>query len=99
MVRRSLLAIRGQVLRLDHPWRASAKLAPFDDAMPDHSQRRHDAHIYAFCDGFERRLSPLGPLILAIDGNTMVIAKRADPSLSPAITASRRLAGTIEKPR
>src|SRR5215472_2711311 len=99
VARRSLLAIRGQVLRLDHPRRASAKLAPFDDAVPDHSQRRHDAHIDAFCDGFERHLSPLGPLTIAIDRNTMVTAKRADSCFSPAIAASSRLTGAIEKPR
>ena len=78
MVRGFLLAIRGQVLRLDYPRRAPAKLAPLDDAVPDHAQRCHDAHI----DDVRRRLkcylASFGPLALAIDGNAVVAAERAD---------------------
>src|SRR5215471_14211542 len=99
MARRFLLAIRGQVLRPDHPRRAPAQLAPWDDAAPNHAQRRHDAHMHASRCGFKRHLSPLGPLTFAINGNAMVTAERADPCLGPTIAASSRLAGTIEKPR
>src|SRR5215471_14351293 len=99
MARRFLLAIRGQVLRLDHPWRAPAQLAPWKDAALNHAQRRHDAHSHTLRCSFKRDLSPLDPFTFAIDGNTMVTAERADPCFSPAIAASSRLAGAIEKPR
>src|SRR5271165_5595564 len=99
VARRFLLAIRSQVLRLDYPRRAPAQLATLDDAVPDHAQRRHDAHIHDLCRRFQRHLAPLGPLALAMDGNAMVIAERADPCLGPAIAASGRLTDAIEKPR
>jgi len=96
VVRGFLLAIRGQVLRLNYPRRAPAKLAPLDDAVPDHAQRCHDAHI----DDLRRRLkcylASFGPLALAIDGNAVVAAERADPRLGPAIAAPGRLASAIE---
>src|ERR1700756_62423 len=87
------------VRRLDYPRRASTELAPFDDAAPNHAQRRHDAHIHGSRRRLKRHLSPLGPLTFAINGNAMVTAKRADPCLGPAIATSSRLAGAIEKPR
>ena len=99
MARGFLLAIRGQVLRFDYPRRASAHLAPSNDAAPNHAQRRHDAHVYALCHSLKRHLTPLGPLTVAVDGNTMVTAERADPCLGPTIAASSRLTGAIEKPR
>jgi hypothetical protein len=46
MTRRFLLAIRGQVLCPDYTRRTPARLAPFDNATPNHAQRRHDAHIH-----------------------------------------------------
>src|SRR6266404_9430143 len=94
-----LLTIRSHVLRLDHPRRAPAQLAPLDGAEPDHAQRRHHAHIHDLRRRFKRDLAPLGPLAFAMDSNAMVTAKRADPCLGPAIAASGRLAGAIEKPR
>src|SRR5215472_1226418 len=99
MTRRFLLAIRGQVLCLDYPRRAPAKLAPFDDAAPNHAQRRHDAHIHDLRRRLKRYLAPFGPLALAIDGNAVVAAERADPRLGPAIAAPGRLADAIEKAR
>src|SRR5215469_12729384 len=90
MARRFLLAIRGQVLRLDHPWRAPAQLAPWKDAALNHAQRRHDAHSHTLRCSFKRDLSPLDPFTFAIDGNTMVTAERADPCFSPAIAAPTR---------
>src|SRR5215471_18840113 len=91
MARRFLLAIRGQVLRLDHPWRAPAQLAPWKDAALNHAQRRHDAHSHTLRCSFKRDLSPLDPFTFAIDGNTMVTAERADPCFSPALAASSHL--------
>src|SRR6516225_7399214 len=99
MARRLLRAIRGQVRRLDYPRRAPTELAPLDDAAPNHAQRRHDAYIHDSRRRLKRHLSPLGPLTIAINGNAMVTAKRADPCLGPAIATSSRLAGAIEKPR
>src|SRR5258708_17353397 len=80
-------AIRSHVLHLDHPRRAPAQLAPLDDAAPNHAQRRHDAHIHDLRGRLKRYLGPLGPFALAIDGNAVVAAERADPRLGPAITA------------
>src|SRR5258708_36975578 len=94
-----LLSICGHVLRLDRPGCAPAKLAPLDDAMADHAQRRHDAHIHDLRRLFKRYLAPLGPLALAIDGNAVVAAERADPRLGPAVAAPGWLAGAIEEPR
>src|SRR6516164_8083636 len=99
MARRFLLAIGGQVVRVDYPRRTPAQLAPSDDAAPNHAQRRHDAYVHALRCSFKRHLSPLGPLAVTINGNAMVTAKRTDPCLGPAIAASSRLAGAIEKPR
>ena len=79
MARRLLRAIRGQVLHLDYPRRAAARLAPFDDAAPNHAQRRHNAHTYALCYSFKGQLSPRDPLAVAVDGNAMVTAERAHP--------------------
>src|SRR5262249_34540824 len=98
MTRCFLLAIRGQVLRLDYPRCTLAQLAPLDDAVPDHAQRRHDAHIHDLRRHLKCYLALLSPLALAIDGNAVVAAERADPCFSPAIAASSRLAGAIEKP-
>src|ERR1700730_12747374 len=47
----------------------------------------------------KRYLGPLGPFALAIDGNAVVAAERADPRLGPAVAAPGRLAGAIEEPR
>jgi|SRR6516165_7340664 len=99
MARRLLRAIRGQVLHLDYPRRAAARLAPFDDAAPNHAQRRHNAHTYALCYSFKGQLSPRDPLAVAVDGNAMVTAERAHPRFGPAIAAPGRLAGAIEEPR
>ena len=77
MARRLLRAIRGQVLHLDYPRRAAARLAPFDDAAPNHAQRRHNAHTYALFYSFKGQLSPRDPLAVAVDGNAMVTAERA----------------------
>src|SRR6266436_4499625 len=92
-------AIRSHVLHLDHPRRAPALLAPLDDAAPNHAQRRHDAHIHDLRRRLKRYLAPLGPFALAIDGNAVVAAERADPRLGPAITAPSWLARAIEEPR
>src|SRR5258708_30800963 len=94
-----LLPICGHVLRLDYPGRAPAELAPFDDAVADHAQCRHDAHFHDLCCGLKRYLAPLRPLALAIDGDAVVAAERANPRLGPAIAASGWLACTIEEPR
>src|SRR5215813_3300957 len=99
VARRSLLAIRGQVLRLDYPRRTPAQLAPFDDVAPNHAQRRHDAHIHDSRCRLKRYLAPLAPLALAIDGNAVVAAERAYARLGPAIATPGRLAGAIEEPR
>src|ERR1700731_2355953 len=47
----------------------------------------------------ERYLAPLGPLAVAIDGNAVVVAERADPRLGPAVAAPGWLSGAIEEPR
>src|SRR4051812_26161008 len=99
MTRRFLFAIRDQVLCLDHPRRAPAKLAPFNDTAPNHAQRRHDAHIHDLRRRLKCYLAPLGPLALSIDGNAVVAAERADPRLGPAVAAPGRLSGAIEEPR
>jgi len=83
MARRFLLAIGGQVVRLDYPRRTSAQLAASDDAAPNHAQRRHDAHIHNLRRRLERYLAPFGPLAFTIDGDAMVAAERADPRLGP----------------
>ena len=62
-------------------------------------RRRHDAHIHDLRHRLKRYLAPLGPLALAIDGNAVVAAERADPRFGPAVAAPGRLAGAIEKPR
>src|SRR5437868_2953938 len=94
-----LFPIRGHVLDLDHPWRASAKLASLYDAAPNHAQRRHDAHIHNLRRRFQAYLAPLGPLAIAIDGNAVVIAEGADPRFGPTVAATGRLSGAIEEPR
>ena len=94
-----MFAIRGQVLRLDDPRRTPAQLAPFDDAAPNHAQRRHDAHIHDSRRRLKRYLAPLSPLAFMIDGNAVEAAERAYPRLGPAIAAPGRLAGAIEEPR
>src|ERR1700757_5016385 len=99
MARRVLLAISGQILCPDYPRRTPAQLVPLDDAAPDHAQRRHDAHIHDLRRRLKRYLAPFGPFAFTIDGNAVVAAERADPSLGPAIAAPGRLAGAIEKPR
>src|SRR5215471_4376020 len=99
MTRRFLLAMRGEVLCRDYPRRAPAKLAPFNDAAPNHAQRRHDAHIHDTPRRLKRYLAPLAPLAFAIDANAVVAAERAYARLAPAIAAPGRLAGAIEKPR
>src|SRR6516225_2713645 len=99
MPRRFLLAIRGQVFRLDDPRRTPAQLAPFDDAALNHAQRRHEAHIHDLRRRLKRYLAPFRPLAFMMYGNAVVAAERADPSLGPAIAAPGWLAGAIEKPR
>src|SRR6478672_9260254 len=76
-----------------------AQLAPLDDAAPNHTQRRHYAHIHDLRRRLKRYLAPLGPFALAIDGNAVVAAERADPRLGPAVATPGRLAGAIEEPR
>src|SRR5436305_13111823 len=93
-----LFPIRGHVLDLDHPWRAPAKLAPLDNAAPNHAQRRHDAHIHDFRRRFQAYLAPLGPLAIAIDGNAVVIAERADPRFGPIGAATGWVSGPTEEP-
>src|ERR1700694_3787183 len=97
-MRRVLRAIRGRVFRLDHPRRAPAQLSSLDEPTLDQPKRRHDAHIDDLCRRLKRYLAPVGPLALAIDGNAMVAAERADPRLGPAVAAPGRLAGAIEEP-
>src|SRR5215472_5400484 len=99
MTRRFLLAIRGQVLRLDYPRRTPAQLAPFDDVAPNHAQRRHDAHIHDSRCRLKSYLAPLAPLALAIDGNAVVAAERAYARLGPAIATpgSRPAGGTAKE--
>src|SRR5215471_6057027 len=99
MTRRFLLAMRGEVLCRDYPRRAPAKLAPFDDAAPNHAQRRHDAHIHDSRRRLKRYLAPLGPLAFAIDGYAVMAAERAHARLGPAIAAPGRLASAIKKSR
>src|SRR5215831_1735410 len=99
MARRPSRAMRGQVLRLDYPRRTPAKLAPFDDAAPNHAQRRHHAHIDDLCRRLKRYLAPFSPLAFTIDGYAVVAAERADPCLGPAVAAAGWLAGAIEEPR
>src|SRR5204862_530020 len=72
---------------------------PLDNAAPNHAQRRHDAHIHDLRRRFQGYLAPLGPLAIAIDGNAVVIAERADPRLGPAVAATGRFSGAIEEPR
>ena len=72
---------------------------PLMMAMTDHARRRHDAHSHDFCHRLKRYLASLGPLTVAIDGNAVMAAERADPRLGPAVAAPGRLAGTIEEPR
>src|SRR5215831_11126542 len=99
MARRPLRAIRGQVLSLDYPRCTPVKLAPFDDAAPNHAQRRHHAHIHDLRRRLKGYLTALGPLALAIDGNAVVAAERADSRLGPAVAAPGWLSGAIEEPR
>src|SRR5258708_28865020 len=82
-----LLPICGHVLRLDYPGRAPAQLAPFDDAVADPAQCRHDAHFHDLCCGLKPYLAALLPLALAIDDVAPVPAARAEPRLGPAIAA------------
>ena len=67
--------------------------------MSDHAQRRHDAHFHDLCRRLKRYLAPLGPLALAIDGDAVVAAERANARFGPAIATPSWLAGAIEKPR
>ena len=68
--------------------------------MPGRIMRNaHDAHTHDLRRRLKRYLAPLGPLALAIDGNAVVAAERADPRLGPAVAAPGWLARAIEEPR
>src|SRR5262245_20941505 len=89
---------RGQVVRLDHPWRARTDVSSLDITSTEHAQG-HLADADDLGCSLQRDLAALGPLAVAICCNVPVFAEPVHTLLGPGLARRHLRASPVQQAR